>query len=83
MQTLRLPTRRCLDQVRGMGFVVRVVADDSGSSQWIAPHTTIGVRRMGSRDEARVFLTEADADVEMEVFRLLTDGRFRFEIQFE
>ena len=65
----------------GMSFVVKVVDERSGSSSWIAPHYTIGMRRLGPRDEARVFPTEADADSEIEIFRELAGDKFRFEIE--
>lgn len=64
-----------------MSFVVRVVDEKSGSGGWIVPHYTIGMRRVGTRDEARVFPTEADADSEIEIFRELAGDKFSFEIE--
>lgn len=68
---------------QAVGFVVRVIDNESGGSRWIAPFTPIGVRRMGQRDEARVFPTQADAEFEVEIFRELSGEKFRFEVEVD
>jgi len=64
-----------------MGFVIKVTDQESNSSQWVAPHSTIGVRRMASREEAHVFPTQAHAEFEIEILRNLLSEKFRFEIE--
>ncbi|HXY33302.1 MAG TPA: hypothetical protein VEI07_03680 [Planctomycetaceae bacterium] len=66
-----------------MGFVVKVTGDSPSGPQWIGQNTRIGPKRMGPRDEARVFPTEAEAQWEAEIFRLLLPDGVQFEIEDE
>jgi hypothetical protein len=65
-----------------MGYVVKITGH-SQSPQWIGHNTLIGPKRLVTRDEARVFPTEAEAEWEIDTFRpLLRDGA-QFELEDE
>lgn len=64
-----------------MGFVVKVIDQESGSSCWVAPYTSLGLRRIASREQARVFPTRSHAESEVEILRDLIGEKFQFEIE--
>jgi hypothetical protein len=65
-----------------MGYVVKITGH-SQLPQWIGHNTLIGPKRLVTRDEARVFPTEAEAEWEIDTFRpLLPDGA-QFELEDE
>jgi hypothetical protein len=66
-----------------MGFVVRVRGHGPSEPQWIGHNTTIGPKRLGDRDEARVFPTEDEAMREIDLFRLLLPDGAQVELEDE
>jgi hypothetical protein len=63
-----------------VGFVVKVTGGVSGP-QWIGSDSSVGVKQVVPRHQAREFFTREEAQDEIDLFAKLLPESFQFEIE--